>query len=213
MRSFVDWRLHVVGLVIGSAGLLNLLIVIPLGSDTKAFTPNTVTKLSGGADFISTAGEASRARLIEAYGKLPLSFEACGHPSKPGTMFMARGMRYTAFLMANETVIQLRSSGAKPEKENFVDRCGALSVRLVHARRFPRVEGLDPLPTTSNYLIGKNPSRWNTGISNYSRLKYESVYPGVDQVYYGDQGHLEHDFVIAPHAVASKIRLAFKGIE
>jgi hypothetical protein len=39
----------------------------------------------------------------------------------------------------------------------------------------------------------------------------ESVYPGIDLVYYGNQSRLEYDFVIAPHAKPGSIALKFQG--
>jgi len=33
---------------------------------------------------------------------------------------------------------------------------------------------------------------------NYAKVKYANVYPGVDLVYYGNQGKLEYDFVVQP---------------
>ena len=32
----------------------------------------------------------------------------------------------------------------------------------------------------------------------YERVAYRDVYPGIDLVYYGQQGQLEYDFVLAP---------------
>jgi hypothetical protein len=39
------------------------------------------------------------------------------------------------------------------------------------------------------------------------------VYPGVDMVYYGEQRQLEYDFIVAPWANPSAIRLAYKGAQ
>jgi uncharacterized repeat protein (TIGR01451 family) len=72
---------------------------------------------------------------------------------------------------------------------------------------------LSPLPGRSNYFIGNDPQRWRTNIPNYGRVKYEQVYPGVDLVYYGTQGRLEYDFVVAPGADPSRIALQFEGAE
>ncbi|MBI2829078.1 MAG: SBBP repeat-containing protein, partial [Acidobacteria bacterium] len=46
---------------------------------------------------------------------------------------------------------------------------------------------------------------------SYARVRYESVYPGVDLVYYGNQRQLEYDFVVAPGADPGAIKLAFEG--
>src|SRR5262249_18371851 len=75
------------------------------------------------------------------------------------------------------------------------------------------VLGLDPLPGTTNYLIGNDPAQWHTGIANYARAEYQNVYPGIDLVYYGNQRKLEYDFVVAPAASAKVITLAFQGAE
>ena len=38
-----------------------------------------------------------------------------------------------------------------------------------------------------------------------------AVYPGIDVVYYGNQGDLEYDFVLAPGADPRAIRLKVTG--
>src|SRR5213075_2960070 len=58
---------------------------------------------------------------------------------------------------------------------------------------------------------GNDPKLWRTSISNYARVHYRNVYPGVDLVYYGIHQRLEHDFVVAPGADPHAIRIAFDG--
>ena len=45
----------------------------------------------------------------------------------------------------------------------------------------------------------------------YGKVRLQGVYPGIDLVYYGRQGQLEYDFVVAPGADASAIRWGFDG--
>ncbi|HEY6293081.1 MAG TPA: choice-of-anchor D domain-containing protein [Terriglobia bacterium] len=74
--------------------------------------------------------------------------------------------------------------------------------------------GGDELPGKSNYLIGNDPEQWHTNVPNFARVQYREVYPGIDLVYYGTQGHLEYDFVVAPGADAGVIRLGLaEGIQ
>jgi len=82
---------------------------------------------------------------------------------------------------------------------------------LVGANPAPEVRGLDGLPGRSNYFIGKDPKKWRTNIPNYARVFYKDMYPGVDVVYYGNQGELEYDFVLAPGANPDLITLSFEG--
>jgi uncharacterized protein (TIGR03437 family) len=71
--------------------------------------------------------------------------------------------------------------------------------------------GLSPLQSRTNYLIGNDRSRWLTGVANYGQVKFSGVYPGIDVVYHGSGNRLEHDFVVAPGADPSQIRLSFAG--
>ena len=42
-------------------------------------------------------------------------------------------------------------------------------------------------------------------------MRYQDVYPGVDLVYYGNQGQLEYDFEVAPGADPGSIAWRFQG--
>ena len=86
-------------------------------------------------------------------------------------------------------------------------------MQLVGASATPQVVGLDPLPGTTNYFIGNDPSQWHTDIPNYAQVEEQSVYPGVDLVYYGNQQQLEYNFTVAPGADPGVIRMAFTGAE
>ncbi len=60
-------------------------------------------------------------------------------------------------------------------------------------------------------LRAERETEWRAGVSNFGKVKYESVWPGIDLVWYGNQRLLEHDFVIAPGADPRKIQLEFSG--
>jgi hypothetical protein len=88
-----------------------------------------------------------------------------------------------------------------------------LRSRFVGANPQPQVVGVDQLASTSNYLIGNDPSQWQTNIANYGRVEYQNLYPGVDLVFYGNQQHLEYDYVVAPGTDPGVIKLAIDGAE
>ena len=77
----------------------------------------------------------------------------------------------------------------------------------------PKIVGMDELPGKSNYFIGNDPKKWRTNVPNYAKVKYANVYPGVDLVYYGNQGKLEYDFVVSPGADPNSIQLAINSGE
>jgi hypothetical protein len=160
-----------------------------------------------------------RARVSETFGKLPLRFEVNEGQSDSRVRFLSRGGGYNIFLTPSEAVIVLsRRAGAKAKRggEPSARRQAAgestvLRMSLVGANAGPKIVGVDELPGKSNYFIGDDPSRWQTGVAGYGGVKYEQVYPGVDLVYYGNQRLLEHDFVVAPGADPRAIKLRFGG--
>ena len=84
-------------------------------------------------------------------------------------------------------------------------------MRLLSANPAAKVTGAEELPGKSNYFIGNDRSKWRTNVPTYAKVRYESVYPGVNLVYYGTRGgELEYDFVVAPGANPKAIAL---GIE
>jgi hypothetical protein len=163
----------------------------------------------------------TRAQVQSNYGKLPLSFEANQGQTNAQVKFLARGQGYTLFLTPTETVLSLKKPQAKAnvslpstKASSTSEAIGAvLRMQLAGANSAPKVVGRAPLPGHVNYLIGKDPSQWHTQVPTYGKIAYEGVYPGVDLVYYGHQGQLEYDFVLAPGADPYQVKLAFQGAD
>ena len=96
-----------------------------------------------------------------------------------------------------------------PETQNLA--AAVLSMRLVGANPSPPMHGLGELPGKSNYLLGRDPQKWRTNVPNYAKVRYRDIYPGVDLVFYGNQGELEYDFIVAPGSDPRTIKLAIQG--
>ena len=79
-------------------------------------------------------------------------------------------------------------------------------MRLDGANANASVSGVDRMPTKVNYFIGNDPKKWHTDVPAYSQVKYQGIYPGVDLLFYGNQRHLEYDFLVAPGADAKQSR-------
>ncbi len=149
-----------------------------------------------------------------AYGNLPLSFEPNEGQTNSQVEFLSRGRGYTLFLTATEAVLSLRKHAAPKANrgEDSEDTSGAvLRMKLLGANPSPRVTGLEELPGKGHYFIGNDPAKWRTNVPTYAKVKYEDVYPGVDLVYYGNQGQLEYDLIVAPGSDPGAIYLAFGG--
>ena len=62
-----------------------------------------------------------------------------------------------------------------------------------------------------NYFTGNDKANWHPDVSVYGRVRLHQVYPGIDLTYYGHQGQLEYDFIVAPGADAAAIHVRFDG--
>jgi Beta-propeller repeat len=158
---------------------------------------------------LSGADQQTRARASEVYGKLPMRFEANAGQTDAQVKFISRGNGYNLFLTPTEAVLALRNetpvSGA--------DQRSVVRMKLIGANSAPKVLGVDTLPGKSNYFIGNDPSRWRSNVPSYSQVRYSSVYPGIDLIYYGNQQQLEYDFVLSPGADPNTIGLVFDGAD
>lgn len=189
-----------------------------------AFLAAAVLAVAGVAFYFSTTVHAARASrpkpaaapkpLVSKSLSLPLFFEPNQGQTAAQVKFLARGAGYGLFLTADEAVLQLQPPAISTRQSAIGSQRAPSSVirmRLDAANSSARISGASPLPGKSSYFIGNDPSKWRRDIPQFARVQYEAVYPGVNLVYYGDQGQLEYDFRIAPTADPNQIAFSFKG--
>ena len=153
--------------------------------------------------------------LAENYGKLPLHFEANQGQTDARVKFLSRGAGYTLFLTGSEAVFKLqRESSPEAQHKSVASRSSAsdghdavLRMKLVAANPEAQVSGHELLPEKSNYFLGNDSRQWRHNVANFSQVRYQDAYPGIDLVYYGNQQQLEYDFVVAPGADPGSITL------
>lgn len=168
----------------------------------------------GSAELKPAAHKALSSESLPTALSLPLFFEPNQGQTAPQVKFLARGAGYGLFLTADEAVLQLQHSAVSTQQSVSGSQLASSSVirmRLDGANSSPRVSGASPLPGKSSYFIGNDPSKWHHDIPQFARVQYQAVYPGIDLVYYGNQGQLEYDFRVAPGADPNQIALSFKG--
>ena len=193
--------------------LIHILGIAAVFSSTIASTQSTLS-FSKQQPQLSTpqsprkADSAARSSYpvnpLPGYGNLPLAFEVNQGQTSSDVKFLARRGGYALFLTKADAVLKLHT-GKKLEPL-------VLQLKLADANEKLSVSGSDELPGKINYFIGKDPSKWRTNIPTYSKVRYATVYPGIDLVYYGNEGRLEYDFVVSPGADPGTIRVAFNGV-
>ena len=134
------------------------------------------------------------ADLGKVLAHLPLSFESSN--DHLAEKYLVHGEGYTAHLSPNGIVFASKTP---------------IRMEFVGAKRHAHMEPLDALHGVSNYYIGSDPAKWRVNVPTYGRVKVRDVYPGIDLVFYGNNGELEYDWLLAKGADPFKIRMRFRG--
>ena len=134
---------------------------------------------------ILTVGGVSSAPL-----SYPLFFEPLGEPGQ----YAVRGKSFRA---------QVRPSGIDVQTGT-----GRIPIRW-HNAQPTVVTPLDVQEGVSNYLIGAEAKQWRTKVPHFSKLQWQSIYPGTDLVLYSNKGLLEFDVVLQPQANAAVFEMDF----
>src|SRR5436190_8491855 len=201
--------MRIVGGVRSAIILLSLLVIAALG---------LIPALPGS---VANADDIAPSAVSEAYGKLPLSFEANRGQTDAQVKFLSRGPGHTLFLTSTEAVLVLttrESPAREPAVHGKPARRGpgtdaVLRMTFVGAQPPLRPVGREELPGRANYFIGKDPAKWRTNVPTYAKVQYAALYPGIDLIYYGNQRQLEYDFVVRPGADPGLIALGFRGAD
>lgn len=209
--SLVGVRILVAGLVLIGAGCA----VLGWGTRFGKFVRNQAK-----APQTSIVGLEQNAQLqAQAHSilaGLPLVFEpnqgqANLDPTDPRARFITHGSGYSLVLGNDGALLNLVSHTRTAGSSHLDRRFQTLRMKMAGASSTAQVIGTDQLPGKSNYFIGNDPAQWRRGVPQFAHVRYENVYPGIDLVFYGNQGHLEYDFQVAPGADPLQAELEFSG--
>ena len=176
--------------------------------------------------FVHTAGTAvaqatpGASRIVprtaakaEEAGAPPLAFEPNVGQASSNVAYLSRGRGYGVFLGRREVSLVLagrRSPGGEPGHAD--SRPAAITMSFAGASIVePVAQGEQP--GRSHYLLGRDTAQWRRDVPHYSAVRYPSLYPGVDAVFYGREGRLEYDLVVRPDADLDRVAIRFQGIQ
>ncbi len=154
--------------------------------------------LSATASICSAGGPTSTPR--DTISATPLAFV----PGNVDGAFACQGLDYGLFIESPAATLVLRGRPGSSADAGirFVPLETLLGVVAV-----PEQE----LEAVTNVYRGQDPASWRVDVPNYERVRCAQVYAGIDLVYYGKQGELEYDFVLAPHADPCAIAFTLEG--
>ena len=153
------------------------------------------------------------------FGKVPLTFEANGGQADEKVRFLSHGSNYSIFVRPAEATLVVHYEQGTPAQRRKAMLKGSplpakqdvVQMSLAGAKPDATVAGERALSGYVNYMKGSSPSGFHTGIPTFAAARVQGAYPGIDLVYYGTERQLEYDFVVAPAADASEIKLHFAG--
>ncbi|MFZ5877522.1 MAG: beta strand repeat-containing protein [Nitrospirota bacterium] len=153
--------------------------------------------------------DADRARIVEAYRNLPLSFIRNDGQTDPTVAFFERGRGHATFFTNHGVHLSLSKSSWSSARS--AERT-VVTLAPVGANGHPTIVGEGLQPGRTHYLVGKDHAAWTRNVPSYAAVVYRDVYPGIDLKFYGNQRQLEYDVVVHPGADPSRVRMAYFGI-
>lgn len=177
-----------------------------------------------------------------ALRRLPLAFEPNRGQGDPRARFLTRAQSTRVYFAedgAHVALARAAAAGLPPRNHpqsgelvpwlpawlapDVVPSAGAespllrdvlsLRYRLAGATAQQTIEGVGPLPGRSNYFIGNDPGAWRTDVPHFRGVRYRDAQPGVDLVYYGNDGRLEFDIDVGAGVALADVRLRIDGAE
>jgi uncharacterized repeat protein (TIGR01451 family) len=142
----------------------------------------------------------SRTGRREENGRVQFFFEQNQGQADSQVAYLLRRRDAFIYFLPAEVVM---ASQTRSSRIRFVGGCSTKE----------DVHGVDALPGKSNYLIGDDPSGWLTDVPHFEKLHYSSIYPGIDMLFYENDGLLEFDWIIAPGVDPGLIKLEFAGMD
>ena len=146
----------------------------------------------------NATGHANPARFANTAALVPLSFVQIPDQTGRGGQFASPGPGYTLTLDSGGAALT-RRRGEQPR-----------DIRLTWMGANPNAtaEGLERLRGATNYLQGNDRRNWHTNVPRFGKVRFSSLYPGIDLIYHGNRDRVEMDYVVSPSASPRAIRIA-----
>ena len=194
---------------ITSVALLTLSVSLAVNGAGRSTKSSAELKTQAGQ--VKTQAAQLKSQVANQMANLPAYFEPNRGQTDASVTYLANFGSTRLFLTPDSAVFVLKNG--KPAVKGATQvPSPVVRMRMVNAERARQDEGFEKLPGISNYFIGKDSSKWVSGIPQFAKVKRQGVYPGVDMVFYGNQRQLEYDFIVAPGADPSRIELAYDGV-
>ena len=150
------------------------------------------------------AGQASRhdstSFMKSSFGKLPIHFIENRGVYPDEVKYYIQGADKTLFFTRDGITFRLKSK----------DRAWVVKLEFVGANPDVVPVGEDRQLAIFSYFKGPEKD-WKTGLPSFAKVVYKDLWPGINLIYRGAVNQLKYEFVVAPGADPSSIRLQYRG--
>lgn len=204
---------------------INLKPASTVYAESVVYSNSKVTNSDKIADLEQTNTALPQTLLVH----LPLRFVPNYGQIEPEVSFHVRSLGGNLFFAPREVIFTLPAPGEKREDregnarnmQNIIDHTTPsptrkLSiVRLTFGRINPNstLKGLTALPGRVSFFLGNDPKQWWSNLPTYEAIAYRDLYPGIDLIYRGTDGHLKSEFIVAPGADPDFISMGYSGVD
>ena len=131
--------------------------------------------------------------------------------ASPEVRFVGHGPKYRVSLTRTDMLFALRNPSRSRDKcptdlrklgrtKVQTAPCGNSSstditgLHLLGTNAHADAEGQKQLSSYSNYIVGNDPKKWHTHVPQFAEVWYRAIYPGIDLVYYTNDGFKRDTF-------------------
>jgi hypothetical protein len=148
-------------------------------------------------------GSLAEAKVKSAVSKLPLAFEQNLGQTDARVKYVARASGYTVFLTDKDAVLSMQSAPGTT---------ATVRMEFEGSKGASKVTPDEKMAATATYMVGDR-STWRKNVPMFAKVRYQSIYPGIEVAYQGDSRQFRYDFVVKPGADANAIRMNYVGAE
>ena len=158
--------------------------------------------------FLVDVGAENEPRFIQNKGQLPNQVEFSLRVANADLFFEKNRLTFNFF--APELLNSHEHAGEEVHEHNSDFTNHAYNVSFLYANEDVVVESVGE--SYQDYINYIQPNRSIGHVSVFSKLAYRDVYPGIDLEYFGNEGHLKYDVVIASGANPNEIQMDYQGV-
>src|SRR2546427_4467403 len=125
--------------------------------------------LSSAANHAQQIAIRKDSMALSRYARLPLLFEANRGQASVDADFISRGPGYNVYLNPQRIILALRHGRELTGDESTATN--VVAIEVLDGDMKCRLHGVEELKTQTNYFIGNQSSRWQTGIQTYGKVE------------------------------------------